>query len=38
MDRQGDPANPRKRGAFSLIDEKKCDNTPEGELRHDDTD
>src|SRR6476660_8747660 len=33
-----DPANPRKGGAFSLIDEKKYDNTPEDELRHDVTD
>jgi len=33
-----DPANPRKGGAFELIDEKKWDNTPEDELRHDVTD
>ena len=33
-----DPANPRKGGAFSLIEEKKWDNTPEDELRHDVTD
>ncbi len=30
--------NPRKGGAFSLVDEKKWDNTPEDELRHDVTD
>ena len=33
-----DPANPRKGGSFSLIEEKKWDNTPEDELRHDVTD
>lgn len=33
-----DPANPRKGGAFTLIDEKKWDNTPEDEARHDVTD
>ncbi len=33
-----DSANPRKGGAFSLIEEKKYDNTPEDELRHDVTD
>ena len=33
-----DPANPRKGGAFELIQEKKWDNTPEDELRHDVTD
>src|SRR5438132_1344693 len=33
-----DPADPRKGGAFSLIEEKKWDNTPEDELRHDVTD
>ena len=33
-----DPANPRKGGAFSLIEERKWDNTPEDELRHDVTD
>src|SRR2546423_4382041 len=32
------PADPRKGGAFSLIEEKKWDNTPEDELRHDVTD
>src|SRR5947199_8102309 len=30
-----DPANPRKGGAFELIQERKWDNTPEDELRHD---
>ena len=33
-----DPANPRKGGAFSLIEERKWDDTPEDELRHDVTD
>lgn len=33
-----DPANPRKGGSFELIQEKKWDNTPEDELRHDITD
>lgn len=33
-----DPANPRKGGAFNAIQEKKWDNTPEDELRHDVTD
>src|SRR5438067_2366149 len=33
-----DPANPRKGGSFELIQEKKYDNTPEDELRHDVTD
>ena len=33
-----DPANPRKGGSFELIQEKKWDNTPEDELRHDVTD
>ena len=33
-----DPGNPRKGGSFSLIEEKKWDNTPEDELRHDVTD
>ena len=33
-----DPANPRKGGSFELIEEKKWDNTPEDELRHDVTD
>ena len=33
-----DPANPRKGGAFELIQERKWDNTPEDELRHDVTD
>jgi 2-oxoglutarate ferredoxin oxidoreductase subunit beta len=33
-----DGANPRKGGAFQLIDEKKGDGTPEDELRHDTTD
>src|SRR5436190_21105823 len=33
-----DPADPHKGGAFSLIEEKKWDNTPEDELRHDVTD
>ena len=33
-----DPANPRKGGQFKLIDEKKYDNTPEDEARHDITD
>src|SRR6266576_1982813 len=31
-------ANPRKGGSFELIQEKKWDNTPEDELRHDVTD
>jgi 2-oxoglutarate/2-oxoacid ferredoxin oxidoreductase subunit beta len=29
-----DPANPRKGGAFEVIQEKKWDNTPDDELRH----
>ena len=33
-----DAGNPRKGGAFSLIDEKKWDGTPEDDLRHDTTD
>ena len=33
-----DPANPRKGGGFKSIEEKKWDNTPEDELRHDVTD
>ena len=33
-----DGANPRKGGAFSLIEEKKWDHTPEDEKRHDTTD
>jgi 2-oxoglutarate ferredoxin oxidoreductase subunit beta len=33
-----DPAIPRKGGIFEPIQEKKWDNTPEGELRHDVTD
>src|ERR1043166_2865294 len=33
-----DPANPKKGGSFDLIQEKKWDNTPEDELRHDVTD
>ncbi len=33
-----DEGNPRKGGAFELIDEKKRDGTPEDELRHDTTD
>jgi len=33
-----DPANPRKGGAFNVIQEKKWDNTPEDEQRHDVTD
>ena len=33
-----DPANPRKGGAFEVIQEKKWDNTAEDELRHDVTD
>jgi 2-oxoglutarate ferredoxin oxidoreductase subunit beta len=33
-----DPANPRKGGAFNVIDEKKWDHTPEDEERHDVTD
>ena len=33
-----DPANPRKGGAFNRIDERKWDNTPEDEERHDVTD
>ena len=32
------PANPRKGGSFELIQERKWDNTPEDELRHDVTD
>jgi 2-oxoglutarate ferredoxin oxidoreductase subunit beta len=33
-----DTGNPRKGGAFHLIDEKKWDGTPEDEERHDTTD
>jgi 2-oxoglutarate/2-oxoacid ferredoxin oxidoreductase subunit beta len=33
-----DPANPKKGGSFEVIQEKKWDNTPEDELRHDVTD
>ena len=33
-----DPANPRKGGSFELIQEKKWDNSPDDELRHDVTD
>src|SRR5258705_5088705 len=33
-----DPANPRKGGQFKLIEEKKCDGTPEDGTRHDVTD
>jgi 2-oxoglutarate ferredoxin oxidoreductase subunit beta len=33
-----DPGNPRKGGTFEVIQEKKWDNTPEDELRHDVTD
>ena len=33
-----DPANPPKGGSFELIQEKKWDNTPEDEQRHDVTD
>ena len=33
-----DAGNPRKGGAFTVIDEKKWDNTPEDEARHDVTD
>jgi len=33
-----DAGNPRKGGAFQLIDEKKFDGSPEDELRHDTTD
>jgi 2-oxoglutarate/2-oxoacid ferredoxin oxidoreductase subunit beta len=33
-----DAGNPRKGGAFSLIDERKWDNSPEDEARHDVTD
>jgi 2-oxoglutarate ferredoxin oxidoreductase subunit beta len=33
-----DSSNPRKGGAFDLIDEKKWDDTPEDEARHDVTD
>lgn len=33
-----DPANPRKGGAYTLIEEKKHDGTPEDEARHDVTD
>jgi 2-oxoglutarate ferredoxin oxidoreductase subunit beta len=33
-----DPANPRRGGAFQVIEEKKWDNTPEDEHRHDVTD
>jgi 2-oxoglutarate ferredoxin oxidoreductase subunit beta len=33
-----DPADPRKGGSFEMIQEKKWDNSPEDELRHDVTD
>ena len=33
-----DAANPRKDGAFELIDERKWDDSPEDEKRHDTTD
>ncbi len=33
-----DAGNPRKGGAFTVIDEKKWDGTPEDETRHDTTD
>ena len=33
-----DPANPKKGGSFEVIQERKWDNTPEDELRHDVTD
>lgn len=33
-----DAGNPRKGGAFQLIEEKKWDGTPEDDLRHDTTD
>ena len=33
-----DPADPKKGGSFEVIQEKKWDNTPEDELRHDVTD
>ena len=33
-----DSANPRKGGEYKVIEEKKWDNTPEDELRHDVTD
>jgi 2-oxoglutarate ferredoxin oxidoreductase subunit beta len=33
-----DPADPKKGGSFEVIHEKKWDNTPEDELRHDVTD
>jgi 2-oxoglutarate ferredoxin oxidoreductase subunit beta len=33
-----DPGNPRKGGEFNVIDEKKWDDTPEDEERHDVTD
>jgi 2-oxoglutarate ferredoxin oxidoreductase subunit beta len=33
-----DAGNPRKGGAFTLIDEKKWDNSPEDDKRHDVTD
>jgi len=33
-----DEANPRKEGEFGLIEEKKWDDTPEDEVRHDVTD
>jgi 2-oxoglutarate ferredoxin oxidoreductase subunit beta len=33
-----DPGNPRKGGKFEVIEEKKWDNTPEDEKRHDVTD
>ena len=33
-----DDGNPRRGGAFKVIEEKKWDNTPEDEQRHDITD
>jgi 2-oxoglutarate/2-oxoacid ferredoxin oxidoreductase subunit beta len=33
-----DAGNPRKGGAFGIIDERKWDNSPEDEARHDVTD
>src|SRR6266567_1342059 len=33
-----DPADPKKGGSFEVVHEKKWDNTPEDELRHDVTD
>ena len=33
-----DPANPKKGGSFEMIQERKWDNTPEDEIRHDVTD